>query len=239
MGSGSNLSSSSTAVGLAVIQTSRTESKRVSDPLKKPRMQNLLMNTNLKKKKNVPSWMRNNFRVFICSWVQKGSWEPSKRLKEGSKTKNWTNHTRTKKHQNSISHSEELRSTKSFWKWIQRGGGGRERRGRGGERNCERKRGREKVRDGDCWPVGQSVLETLTSEIHKQLHEENGAGFCLLVCSRFVLLTISVICNLIHSGYSSLHLFLFPFLCCQTPSSEQILLIFMTSCLVLCAMKFI
>lgn len=55
MGSGSNLSSSSTAVGLAVIQTSRTESKRVSDPLKKPRMQNLLMNTNLKKKKNVPS----------------------------------------------------------------------------------------------------------------------------------------------------------------------------------------
>lgn len=51
MGSGSNLSSSSTAVGLAVIQTSRTESKRVSDPLKKPRMQNLLMNTNLKKKK--------------------------------------------------------------------------------------------------------------------------------------------------------------------------------------------
>lgn len=51
MGSGSNLSSSSTAVGLAVIQTSRTESKRVSDPLKKPRMQNLLLNTNLKKKK--------------------------------------------------------------------------------------------------------------------------------------------------------------------------------------------
>lgn len=138
-------------MGLAVLQTLWRRRKRVSEPHNKPGPQNLPLDTNFQKK-NVPSWMRSSFIACTCRWVKKGSWAPSKWLLEGSKRNKWIKHTRTKKLQNTTSCSEDLRSTKSFWKWNIEWGD------RGGER-IVRDRGTDKVRNRDCSHVGKSVPE--------------------------------------------------------------------------------